>query len=73
MVGLLGGHALVWVGSATANGADAEAVLRIGLAADPASLDPHYENRARSRQIAWHLFDALTATDQPSRRRNAQR
>ncbi len=67
VVALLGGHALAWIGPAVANGADAEAVLRIGLAADPASLDPHYENRARSRQIARHLFDALTATDQRSR------
>ena len=39
------------------------AELRIGLAADVTSLDPHYLNVAPNNNAAWHLFDALVHVD----------
>ncbi|MDE2428655.1 MAG: ABC transporter substrate-binding protein [Burkholderiales bacterium] len=41
--------------------------LRIGLAADVSSLDPHYLNIAPNISFASHLFDALVHVDQNGR------
>lgn len=46
-----------------AQGAD----LRIGLAADVTSMDPHFLNIAPNINIAWHVFDALTHVDEDAR------
>src|SRR5712692_7231529 len=46
-----------------AHGAD----LRIGLAADVTSMDPHFLNIAPNINIAWHVFDALTHVDEDAR------
>src|SRR5450759_2945775 len=43
------------------------AELRIGLAADVTSLDPHYLNVAPNNNAAWHLFDALVHVDANAR------
>lgn len=37
--------------------------LRIGLKAEPTSLDPQYQNVGANNQIAQHLFDPLVARD----------
>jgi peptide/nickel transport system substrate-binding protein len=41
--------------------------LRIGLAADVTSIDPHQVNIAPNNAVAWHLFDALTHVDADTR------
>jgi peptide/nickel transport system substrate-binding protein len=41
--------------------------LRIGLRAEPTSLDPQFQNIAANNQIALHLFDALVARDAEQR------
>jgi len=41
--------------------------LRIGLAADVTSLDPHYLNVAPNNNAAWHVFDALVHVDANAR------
>ncbi len=46
-----------------AHGAD----LRIGLAADVTSMDPHFLNLQPNINIAWHVFDALTHVDEDAR------
>jgi len=43
------------------------AELRIGLAADVTSMDPHFLNIAPNINIAWHVFDALTHVDEDAR------
>jgi peptide/nickel transport system substrate-binding protein len=43
------------------------AELRIGLAADVTSLDPHYVNLAPNNDVAWHVFDALVHVDANAR------
>ena len=43
------------------------AELRIALAADVTSLDPHFSNIAPNNNIAWHVFDALTHVDEDAR------
>jgi peptide/nickel transport system substrate-binding protein len=60
--------ALVVVG-ACAHGAerDAGAELRIGLAADVTSMDPHFLNLQPNVNISWHVFDALTHVDADAR------
>jgi peptide/nickel transport system substrate-binding protein len=52
---------LVW-----SPGADA-GELRIGLAADVTSMDPHFLNLAPNVNISWHVFDALTHVDADAR------
>ena len=47
----------------TAYGAE----LRIGLAADVTSLDPHFLNVAPNNNAAWHVFDALVHVDADAR------
>ncbi len=41
--------------------------LRIALAAEVTSLDPHFSNIAPNNAIAWHVFDALTHVDEDAR------
>lgn len=43
------------------------AELRIGLAADVTSMDPHFLNLAPNSNISWHVFDALTHVDEDAR------
>jgi peptide/nickel transport system substrate-binding protein len=43
------------------------AELRIGLAADVTSLDPHYLNVAPNNNAAWHIFDTLVHVDANAR------
>ncbi len=52
---------ILW--SLPAHGAE----LRIGLAADVTSMDPHFLNIAPNINIAWHVFDALTHVDEDTR------
>jgi peptide/nickel transport system substrate-binding protein len=41
--------------------------LRIGLAADVTSMDPHFFNAGPNNLVAWHVFDALTRIDENAR------
>ncbi len=41
--------------------------LRIGLAGEPTTLDPHAVNIAPNNALAWHLFEALTHVDAKTR------
>jgi peptide/nickel transport system substrate-binding protein len=41
--------------------------LRIGMAADVTSIDPHQVNIAPNNAVAWHVFDALTLVDADTR------
>src|SRR5438046_9565026 len=43
------------------------AELRIGLAADVTSMDPHFLNILPNINIGWHVFDALTHGDEAAR------
>ena len=43
------------------------AELRIGLAADVTSMDPHFLGIAPNINMAWHVFDALTHVDEDAR------
>jgi peptide/nickel transport system substrate-binding protein len=43
------------------------AELRIGLAADVTSMDPHFLSIAPNINIGWHVFDALTHVDEDTR------
>ena len=43
------------------------AQLRIGLAADVTSMDPHFLNLQPNVNISWHVFDALTHVDEDAR------
>ena len=52
---------LLWL--ATAHAAE----LRIGLAADVTSMDPHFLNLQPNVNIGWHVFDALTHVDKDAR------
>jgi peptide/nickel transport system substrate-binding protein len=45
----------------------AAADLRIGLAADVTSMDPHFVNIQPNNLVAWHVFDALTRVDENAR------
>jgi peptide/nickel transport system substrate-binding protein len=51
------------LGCSAANSAE----LRIGLAADVTSMDPHFLNLAPNVNIGWHVFDALTHVDENAR------
>jgi peptide/nickel transport system substrate-binding protein len=50
-------------GAAAAQGTE----LRIGMAADVTSMDPHFLNIAPNTNISWHVFDALTHVDEDAR------
>ena len=43
------------------------AELRIGLAADVTSMDPHFLNLQPNVNVSWHVFDALTHVDADAR------
>ena len=45
----------------------AAADLRIALAADVTSMDPHFVNLQPNNLVAWHVFDALTRLDDNAR------
>ena len=49
--------AITWSGLATAQ------ELRVGLAAEPTSMDPHYHNQTANNSLAAEIFDALTLQD----------
>jgi len=51
------------LGCSAANAAE----LRIGLAADVTSMDPHFLNLQPNVNIGWHVFDALTHVDENAR------
>jgi peptide/nickel transport system substrate-binding protein len=51
------------LGLSAANAAE----LRIGLAADVTSMDPHFLNLQPNVNIGWHVFDALTHVDEDAR------
>ena len=53
--------AILWI-----SGVQAEP-LRIGLAADVTSMDPHFLNLQPNVSISWHVFDALTHVDENAR------
>jgi peptide/nickel transport system substrate-binding protein len=55
--------ALLW---SLAGGA-AAAELRIGMAADVTSIDPHFVNISPNNNVAWHVFEALTHVDADAR------
>ncbi|MCC6532689.1 MAG: ABC transporter substrate-binding protein [Burkholderiales bacterium] len=61
---LLAGVALIWA-SLPAHAADS--VLRIGMAADVTSVDPHFANIAPNNALGWHIFDALANVDADTR------
>jgi len=52
-----------FLGCSAANASD----LRIGLAADVTSMDPHFLNLQPNVNIGWHVFDALTHVDENAR------
>jgi len=58
---ILAACTILWGGSA--HGAE----LRIGLAADVTSMDPHFLNIAPKINISSHVFDALTQVDEDTR------
>src|SRR5581483_4983796 len=51
----------------TACGPGYASELRIGLAADVTSMDPHFLNLQPNVNISWHVFDALTHVDADAR------
>jgi len=53
--------AVLW--TCVAQGAE----LRIGLAADVTSMDPHFLNLQPNVNISWHVFDALTHVNEDAR------
>lgn len=42
--------------------AHAQAELKIGLSAEPTSLDPHYHNLIPNNQVTGHIFESLVET-----------
>ncbi len=45
----------------------AAAELRIGLASEVTSVDPHHQNISANNEIGWHVFDALVHVDENAR------
>jgi peptide/nickel transport system substrate-binding protein len=56
---------VLWISCAHAGAEAAE--LRIGLAADVTSMDPHFLNLQPNVNISWHVFDALTHVNEDTR------
>ena len=52
---------ILWI--SVAHGAE----LRIGLAADVTSMDPHFLNLQPNVNVSWHVFDALTHVNEDAR------
>lgn len=60
----LAAAALLSCGMMATGGAGAQAAeLKIGLSAEPSSLDPHYHNLGPNNQIAYTIFDTLVLQD----------
>jgi peptide/nickel transport system substrate-binding protein len=59
----LTGCLVVLLAAVSAHAAD----LRIGMSAEPSSLDPHFHNLASNNNIAAHVFETLTKFDSDSR------
>ena len=53
--------AALWISAAHA------AELRVGVAADVTSMDPHFLNIQPNNNIGWQVFDALTHVDADAR------
>ena len=64
---LRAGIAALAVALASAGVGAYAAELRIGLAADVTSMDPHFLNLQPNVNISWHVFDALTHMDEDAR------
>lgn len=61
----LAGAALIMVGAISAAALPVQAQeLKIGLAAEPSALDPHYHNLGPNHQVAQHFFDTLILQDE---------
>src|SRR5262245_65356506 len=58
-VGLAGGWLLITAASAQE--------LRIGLSAEPSSIDPHFHNLAPNNSMIRHIFDAIVEQDEQQR------
>ena len=43
------------------------AELKVGLALEPSSIDPHYHNLSPNNSFARHIFDRLAHTDEKQR------
>src|SRR3546814_11529613 len=60
----LAAAALLSCGMMSLGGASAQAAeVKIGLSAEPSSLDPHYHNLGPNNQIAYTIFDTLVLQD----------
>lgn len=64
MAGLIRNMALVCAMLACVLSGAAAQALRVGLSADPGSLDPHYDNFPANNQISLHIFEALVSQDE---------
>ncbi len=62
IVGMLGIAAATF--AATAAGS---AELRVGLVAEPTSIDPHYHNLTPNNGFSRNVFDGLINTDEKQR------
>ena len=56
-----------WLSAALAQGAGADGLLRVGMAASNTTLDPHFQSNAPNNAVASHIFDALVTNDAASR------
>ena len=63
----LAGTLLLAAGLCVASGAAQAADLRIGLSAEPSTLDPHYHNLTPNNSMAKHIFEGLVAHDEKQR------
>ena len=57
-----GALALAGIGTARAQ----DRSLRIGLAAPPTTLDPHFQSNAPNNSVATHIYDTLVVNDERS-------
>jgi peptide/nickel transport system substrate-binding protein len=60
---LAAGSLALLLAAASLHGAAEATELRVGLAAPPTSLDPHFHNNGVNNSQARHVFDALTHQD----------
>ena len=60
-VALAGG----WIAAAGAQ--DLKTELKIGLSAEPSSIDPHFHNLAPNNSMMRHIFDAILGQDEQQR------
>src|SRR5437763_9497499 len=54
--------AIAWPAVAHAQGTPSE--LKIGIAAEPSAMDPHFHNLAPNHSLTKHIFDRLTDQDE---------